>query len=69
MSADTGRLGGRLSSIDPADAVSIPIVVAPFGYLIGSLFVTHLVGSESAAVWMTTVALTSLAFLVVSMRS
>ncbi len=35
MSADTGRLRGHLSSIDPVVAVSLPIVVAPFGYLIG----------------------------------
>jgi hypothetical protein len=51
-------------TIDPAVAVSLPIAVAPFGYLFGSLFVTHLFSSETRAVWMATVALTSLTLLV-----
>ena len=69
MSAGTGRLDGTLSDIDPVVAVCLPVAVAPFGYLIGSLFVSHLVRSEIEAVWLTTVALTALSLLVFSWRS
>ncbi|WP_254532768.1 hypothetical protein [Natrinema gelatinilyticum] len=68
MSVSKGRLDGRLSDIDPVVAMSIPIVVAPFGFLIGSLFFTHLVRSEIEAVWLTTVALTVLSFFILSWR-
>ncbi|WP_224332600.1 hypothetical protein [Haloprofundus halobius] len=53
----------RFSTIDPAVAVALPIAVAPFGYLVGYLFVVHLVASEAEAVWLTTVVATTLAFL------
>lgn len=69
MSVSTGRLDGRLSDIDPVVAVCLPIAVAPFSYLIGSLFITHLVNSEIQAVWVTTVALIVLSFVVISWRS
>ncbi|WP_411968302.1 hypothetical protein [Haloferax sp. YSSS75] len=60
MSVDTGRLGGKLSSIDPVVAVSLPITIAPFGYLLGWSFGVHLFRSEAEAVLVTTVLLTSL---------
>ncbi|WP_313694864.1 hypothetical protein [Halorarum halobium] len=58
-----------LSEVDPVVAVCLPIVVAPFGSLLGGLFVSHLLRSEIDAVWVTTAVLTSLSFLVVSLRS
>ncbi|WP_255152882.1 hypothetical protein [Halorarius halobius] len=69
MSVFKGRLTSRLSDIDPVVAMCLPIVVAPFGYLLGGLFITHLVRSEIEAVWLTTVALTVLSFVIVSWRS
>lgn len=52
-----------LSDVPPVAAACLPVVVAPFGYLLGWLFVVHLVPSETTAVWLTTTALTSLSFL------
>ena len=43
-------------------AVSIPIAVAPFGYLLGTLVTVHHVSTETRAVWLSTVALTSITF-------
>jgi len=47
----------------PLAAVAMPVAAAPFGYLAGSLLVVHVVPSETRAVWLSTVALTSLALL------
>ncbi len=55
---DPGPRRGR--GIRPAAAAAIPIAVAPFGYLLGALFVVHLGPSETRAVWLTTVLLTSI---------
>lgn len=68
MLITTGRLNGRLSAIDPVVAVCLPIAVAPFSYLIGSLFISHLIRSEIEAVWLTTVALIVLSFFAFSWR-
>ncbi|MCT9095621.1 hypothetical protein [Haloarchaeobius sp. HME9146] len=59
----------RFSAIPPVYAVTLPIIVAPWGYLSGWLFGTHLVGSDITAVWLTTVLLTVAVLLVVSLRS
>jgi len=51
------------ASIDSVSAAAIPIAVAPFGYLLGNLFVVHLVPSVVQAVWLSTVVLTVIALL------
>jgi len=63
MSDSRGRFGSRLGTIDPVVGLSLPVLFAPFGYLLGWPFVTHWVGSDVRAVWLTTVALTVLSFL------
>lgn len=71
MSSSTGHLNidERLSAIDPRVAISLPFITAPFGSIFGGLFTSHLVGSMIDGVWITTAVFTSLAFLVISLRS
>lgn len=42
------------AEITVSDAVSILVVTAAFGYLVGYLFTVHLVSTETMAVWITT---------------
>lgn len=53
----------HLSDVSAIQAAAMPIATAPFGYLLGYLFTVHLVHDETTAVWLTTVALASLAML------
>mgnify|MGYP000336124921 FL=1 len=55
-------LRSRLDPLDPVTAVTIVVAVAPFGYLLGWLFVGHLVPLPTA-VWTSTVAVAALALL------
>jgi len=50
----------RESNIKLLSAVSIPIAVAPFGYLFDTLFTVHHASTETRAVWLSTIALTSI---------
>ncbi|WP_254838797.1 hypothetical protein [Natronomonas marina] len=65
MTDTSPRSGGG----SPVATAAIPIAVAPFGYLLGALFVVHLGLSEARAVWLTTVLLTSLALAGYAWRS
>ena len=49
----------RLSPLDPVAAVAVVVAVAPVGYLLGWLFVVHLV-PLARAVWLSTVVVTLL---------
>ena len=57
----------RLSALDPLTAASVVVAVAPIGYLLGWLFVVHLVPLPTA-VWLSTVLVSVLALLVVAAR-
>jgi hypothetical protein len=57
----------RLSPLDPVAAVSVVVAVAPVGYLLGWLFVVHLV-PLATAVWLSTVVVTIAALLVTAAR-
>jgi len=60
--------GPRLSPLDPVVAASVVVAVAPVGYLLGWLFVVHLVPLPTA-VWLSTVVVSVAALLVTSLRS
>jgi hypothetical protein len=57
----------RLSPLDPVAAVSVVVAVAPVGYLLGWLFVVHLV-PLATAVWLSTVVVTAVALLASAVR-
>jgi hypothetical protein len=57
----------RLSPLDPIVAVSVVVAVAPVGYLLGWLFVVHLV-PPATAVWLSTVVVTVAALLATAAR-
>lgn len=54
------------TSIPALEAAAVPIATAPFGQIAGGLFTVHLVGDETTAVWLTTVALSSLTVLLLA---
>jgi len=56
-----------LDPLDPLTAVSVVVAVAPVGYLLGWLFVVHLVPLPTA-VWSSTVVVTAVALLVTAAR-
>ncbi|AXG09723.1 hypothetical protein [Haloplanus rubicundus] len=58
----------RLSPLDPIAAVSVVVAVAPVGYLLGWLFVVHLLPLPTA-VWLSTVVVSAVALLVASLQS
>jgi len=57
----------RLAPLDPVTAVSIAVAVAPVGYLLGWLFVVHLV-PLATAVWLSTVLVIVVSLLGVAAR-
>lgn len=57
----------HLSSLDPVTAVSVVVAVAPVGYLLGWLFVVHVV-PLATAVWLSTVVVSVVALLVMAAR-
>ena len=57
----------RLAPLDPVTAASVVVAVAPIGYLLGWLFVVHLV-PLATAVWLSTVLITVVALLATAMR-
>lgn len=59
--------GPRLSPLDPVVAASVVVAVAPVGYLLGWLFVVHLVPLPTA-VWLSTVVVSVAALLVTAAR-
>jgi hypothetical protein len=59
--------GPRLSPLDPVVAASVVVAVAPVGYLLGWLFVVHLVPLPTA-VWLSTVVVSVATLLVTAAR-
>jgi len=57
----------RLAPLDPVTAASVVVAVAPVGYLLGWLFVVHLV-PLATAVWLSTVLITVVALLATATR-
>jgi len=57
----------RLAPLDPVTAASVVVAVAPIGYLLGWLFVVHLV-PLATAVWLSTVLITVVALLATATR-
>jgi len=57
----------RLAPLDPVTAASVVVAVAPIGYLLGWLFVVHLV-PRATAVWLSTVLITVVALLATATR-
>jgi hypothetical protein len=53
----------RFAPLDPVVAASVVVAAAPVGYLVGWLFVVHLV-PRPTAVWLSTVVASVLALLV-----
>jgi hypothetical protein len=58
----------RLAPLDPVTAVSVVVAVAPLGYLLGWLLVSHVV-PVATAVWLSTVVVSVVALVVTSRRS
>ncbi|RCU46456.1 hypothetical protein DU504_03515 [Haloplanus salinus] len=57
-----------LAPLDPVTAASVVVAVAPFGYLLGWLALSH-VAPVATAVWLSTVLVSVVALLVASRRS
>lgn len=57
----------RLTPLDPVTAASVVVAVAPVGYLLGWLVVSHVV-PQATAVWLSTVLVAVVALLATATR-